>query len=164
MNRHRCPPTVGRAHNARSPATKAVGTDGQIGHPLARGPAIGPSPTVNGQEAEPYGNYFVAEDVPLNAEGSNAITVVATDAVSRTGQADSSVTCDAYAPRSRPPGPAPFPPGWRLTTRDQGVHWTLFPRRVREALLTGDRGAFRASASINGVPHEGRDSVRTHRS
>ena len=56
------------------------------------------SVTVKGQEAALYGDYFVAEDVPLNTEGSNAILVVATDQVRRTGQDQITVTRDTTAP------------------------------------------------------------------
>jgi len=54
--------------------------------------------SVNGQPAELFGNYFIAEGVPLNTEGNNAILVVATDAVSRTGQAEVSVSRDTTPP------------------------------------------------------------------
>ena len=50
--------------------------------------------TVNGQEADLYGTYFVAEDVPLNTEGENARVVVARDAVSRTNEEETPVAQD----------------------------------------------------------------------
>ena len=54
--------------------------------------------TVNGTEADLYGTYFVCEDVALDTEGSNTITVIATDAVSRTDTEAISVTRDTTDP------------------------------------------------------------------
>jgi hypothetical protein len=73
------------------------------------------SVTVNGVQAELYGGYFVAENVALNTEGENGIIVVATDAVSRTGQAQITVTRDTT------------PPSVEITSPEDGstVHTTL---------------------------------------
>ena len=56
------------------------------------------SVTVNGQSADLYGNYFVAQDIPLNTEGENDIIVVATDAAGHIGQGQVTVTRDTTDP------------------------------------------------------------------
>ncbi len=86
--------------------------------------------TVNGQAADLYGDYFVAEDVPLNTEGEHGITVVATDAVSRTGQDQITVVRDTVPPSLTIDAPAD---GATVHTRwvpvsgtvENGIEWVV---------------------------------------
>jgi len=53
---------------------------------------------VNGVEAELYGGYFIAYGVPLEEEGENTLTVVATDAGGNEGEASVTVVRDTEEP------------------------------------------------------------------